>query len=330
MESNVFRWCFIGTGTLAGQVAKEIMRSGRHRIVSVFTRRFEKVESFAKLYSAKAFRTASEAISSDDVDGVYVVTPHNSHYEYVKLALELGKPVLCEKSFTTDALHAEELIRLAEEKGVYLTEAMWTWFSPVANKVSQWLSDGEFGEIHTVIAHYHFNSQGYAPRVTDPNRAGGALLDVGVYPITYLYRLFGMPVEIKCCGVLKNGIDLYEDVALTFQNGKTFIASASVVDYKGLEKLKIIGTDARTCIPFFHSTNKAVLHRRHGKKEVFLGDGSMTNEFDRASEEIRNGQTESKFVPHKATLDVMKIMDECRRQMNLIYPFEQESAENGK
>ena len=151
-----------------------------------------------------------------------MVTPHNSHYEYVKLALELGKPVLCEKSFTTDAGHAEELIRLAEEKGVYLAEAMWTWFSPVANKVSQWLSDGEFGEIHTVIAHYHFNSQGYAPRATDPNRAGGALLDVGVYPITYLYRLFGMPVEIKSCGVLKNGIDLYEDVALTFQNGKTF------------------------------------------------------------------------------------------------------------
>lgn len=325
MEQKAFRWCFIGAGTLADKVAKEITRSGGHQIVSVYTRRFEKAEAFAKLHGGTAYKTAAEAIAAD-VDGVYVVTPHSNHYEYVKLALELGKPVLCEKAFTTDAKQAEELIRLAEEKGVYLAEAMWTWFSPIANTVKQWLDDGAFGEIQTVVANYHLNSKGYAPRVTDPNRAGGALLDVGVYPIAYLYRLFGNPVKVQCFGVLENGIDLSEDVALTFPNGKTYIASVSIVDYKGLEKFKIIGTDASTSVRFFHRANKAVLKRKHGKNENVRGDGSMTNEFDRAAEEIRSGLTESRFVPHQATLDVMRIMDECRRQMRLIYPFEKEDS----
>lgn len=322
---NAFHWCFIGTGTLAGKVAKEITASGRHRIVSVYTRRMEKCRAFAEPYGALACAGAEEAITAPEVDGIYVVTPHSSHYEYVKLALELGKPVLCEKAFTTDAKQAEELIRLAEEKGVYLAEAMWTWFSPVAQQVKQWLDDGEFGEITKVVANYHMNSKGYAPRVTDPNRAGGALLDVGVYPITYLYRLFGKPTEVKCAGVLENGIDLSEDVTMVFPGGESYTASASIADYKGLERLKIVGTKASVSIPFFHMANKATLRRKDGKNQAFKGNGSMTNEFDRVAEEIRSGRTESRFVPHETTLDVMRIMDECRRQMGLVYPFEKEN-----
>lgn len=323
-NETAFRWCFIGTGTLAAKVAKEITATGRHRIVSAYTRRMEKCRAFADQYGARACADAAEATAAPDVDGVYVVTPHSNHYEYVKLALELGKPVLCEKAFTTDAKQARELIELAEEKGIYLAEAMWTWFSPIAQQVKQWVTDGAFGEIQQVIANYHMNSRGYAPRVTDPNRAGGALLDVGVYPITYLYRLFGKPESVRCVGRLEKGIDLTEDVTMAFPGGAVYTASASIVDYKGLEKLKIVGTNASTSIRFFHFANKAVLRRKHGKNEIVRGDGSMTNEFDRAAEEIRAGLTESKFVPHQATLDVMEIMDECRRQMGLVYPFEKE------
>lgn len=320
---NAFRWCFIGTGTLAGKVAKEITASGRHSIVSVYSRRMEKCREFAAPYGALACANAEDAITVPEVDGVYVVTPHSNHYEYVKLALTLGKPVLCEKAFTTDAKQAEELIRLAEENGVYLAEAMWTWFSPVAHQVKKWLEDDEFGNIQKVVANYHMNSKGYAPRVTDPNRAGGSLLDVGVYPITYLYRLFGKPTEIKCAGVLENGIDLTENVTMTFPGGESYTASASIVDYKGLEKLKIIGTKASVSLRFFHMAKKAVLRRKNGKNEVFKGDSSMLNEFDRVADEIREGLTESRLVPHQATLDVMGIMDECRRQMGLVYPFEE-------
>ena len=111
---------------------------------------------------------------------------------------------------------------------------------------------------------------------------------------------------------------------MTFPNGVRLAASASIVDYKGLEKIKIVGTKACITIRFFHMAKKVALKRKNGKNEVFKGDGSMTNEFDRVAEEILSGRKESIFVPHKATLDVMRIMDECRRQMNLVYPFEKE------
>ena len=317
-----FRWCFIGTGTLAEVVAKAILPSGRHVIQAVYSRRLEKAQAFATKHGGMAYATAAEAISAPEVDGVYVVTPHNSHYEYTKLALSLGKPVLCEKAFTTDAGQARELIALSREKQLYLAEAMWTWFGPVAGQVKKWLDAGEYGKVQKVTACYHMKSKNYAPRVSDPNLAGGALLDVGVYPITYLYRLFGKPVSISCKGVLAGGIDEKEEVSLTFPGGETFVASASIVDFKGLEHFSLVGEKAKTSLWFFHGAGKVKLKRKHGKNETFRGVGGYLNEFDCVAAEIREGLTESRLVPLTATLDVMEIMDECRRQMGLVYPFE--------
>ncbi|MBP1585653.1 MAG: Gfo/Idh/MocA family oxidoreductase [Lachnospiraceae bacterium] len=133
--SERFRWCFIGCGTLAKIVAEQLNASGRHEIVSVYARRFEASTEFANTFGGKAYKTAEEAISADDVDGVYIVTPHRSHAEYSKIAINLGKPVLCEKPFTINLKETREVIDLAREKGVYITEAMWTWFSPVGARI---------------------------------------------------------------------------------------------------------------------------------------------------------------------------------------------------
>lgn len=317
-----FRWAFIGAGALAKQAAREITASGRHAIVSVYTRRYEKCVAFARRYGARPAKTAGEAISSPGADGVYIVTPHNSHYEYSKLALTLGKPVLCEKPLTTDAAQAEELIALAQEKRLYFSEAMWTWFSPVANKVKEWLDRGEYGEIEKLTITYHMRPVGCAPRVTDPNAAGGALLDIGVYPVTYLYRLFGRPDAVRCVGTLKNGIDLGENIEMTFANGKTYAASVSIADYKGLERLYIKGSKAKTDLLFYHRANAVRLRRVGGPCEKFCGYGGLLNEFDQVAAEMREGLVESRCVPQQATLDVMRILDDCRRQMGLVYPFE--------
>ena len=325
--AETFKWCFVGTGTLANIVAKEILKSGRHEIVSVYTRRIEKAKEFTAQYGGTPFDNIDEAINAPGVQGVYVVTPHNAHYQYVKRAIELGKPVLCEKSFTTDAGQAKELFRLAEEKQVYVTEAMWTWFSPVANQVKKWLDDGEFGEIKELRANYHMDVRKYAPRLTDPKLAGGALLDSGVYPVTYLYRLFGKPETVSCEGVLENGVDMEENILFTFANGFQCCASVSIRDFKGLEQIRIVGSKAKLRLFWFHSTNKAKLRRVRGKNISVSGSTSYTNEFDLVADEIRAGLTESRFVPHRATADVMEIMDECRRQMGLVYPFEAEKAQ---
>ncbi len=322
-EPKAFQWCFIGAGGLANTVAKSILPSGRHRITSVYTRRLEKGQAFAKKYHATAYESAKEAISAPGVDAVYIVTPHNSHYDYARLALSLGKPVLCEKPFTITAKETQELFAYAAEQKLYLTEAMWTWFAPAANRVKTWLDNGEFGTIESLDISYHTDLRGRGGRWTSPNQAGGALLDIGVYPITYLYRLFGYPVRTECAGTLEAGIDMCEDVTMTFENGLTCTATISMKDFKGLERLRINGSAAKVDIPFYHAANGAKLVRKHGKNEKVKGSGWYLNEFDLVSVEIREGLTQSRLVPPSATLDVMRIMDDCRRQLNLIYPFEE-------
>ena len=320
--SDAFKWCFIGTGRLANQVAAQITASGRHEIVSVHAHSLEKGQAFAAQYGGVAYGDTAAAITADGVQGVYIVTPHDSHGDYVRQAIMLGKSVLCEKPFTTDAAIAEELLSLAEEKGVYVAEAMWTWFAPVANQVKRWLDDGAFGELRELSASYCVNISARGGRLTDPARAGGALLDIGIYPITYLYRLFGMPVKVDCRGTVEGGVDMGEEIDLTFADGRTHHISVSMCDADGGETLRILGSEASLELDGFHYASRVGLARCDGSSEVFEGDGSLLNEFDRASEEMRAGKTESAYVPHRATLDVLRIMDECRRQMGLVYPFE--------
>ena len=319
---NKFKWCFIGTGSLAAHVADLILASGRHEIVSVYTRSYEKGKAFAEKYGCTAYPDADQAMRAPGVQAVYVVTPHNSHYLYMMAALEAGKPVLCEKPFTTDARQAQAVIDLSKEKGIYVAEAMWTWFSPVAFRVKQWLDEGICGDIEKIDMTYHANVLHYAPRLTDPALAGGALLDSGVYPLTYLYRLFGRPVALKCAGVIENGVDLEEDVSLTFPGGRTCDVSISMHDDEGGQNLYITGAKGRILVEGFRDAAQTVFEDQDGQRTVFAGETTYVNEFDLVAGEILDGRTESEYVPLQATLDVMEIMDECRAQMGLVYPFE--------
>ena len=319
---KTFGWCFIGTGMLAGQVAKQLVGS-QHKIISCYTRNFEKAKAFAGAVGAVAYENAADAILAEGVDGVYVVTPHNAHYRFAKMALELGKPVLCEKSFTVTAQETEELIALSRKKGVYLAEAMWTWFSPAANQVKAWVDGGAIGQVEEANFTYHMISR-YGGRVSDPKRAGGALLNITVYPITYAYRLFGYPETIEATGRLANGIDLGEEIQMTFAGGVRCHISASSVDNKGLEKMTVRGSRGRIQAPLYHAVNRVTMRCGFLRRRVFKGPGglfnSYLNEFDIVAQEIREGLTESRMVPLRSTWDVMRIMDTVRSQIGLEYP----------
>jgi predicted dehydrogenase len=322
-DMEKFKWCFIGTGTLAKQVARQLTDSGRHELVSCYTRNFEKCKEFASKYQCKAYESVEEAIMADGVEAVYVVTPHNAHFRYVKQALELGRPVLCEKAFTVEAVETDELIAIARGRNVYLAEAMWTWFSPAANQVKRWIDERKIGNIESVKFTYHMKSINYAERVADPKRAGGALLDITIYPITYAYRLWGMPVKIESTGNIQNGIDYGEDVTLTFANGIKADISASIADFKGFEKMSIKGDNGEISAFLYHAMNKVTCKKGLFKKEVFSGSGPRINsyldEFDTVADEIRRGLKESEKVPLSATSNVMHILDEVRSQIGLVY-----------
>ncbi len=309
-----FRWAFIGAGKLAHSVAEEVTKSGRHEVVAVYSHTSEKCREFAESLGAKAAASAAAAIGSDNVDGVYVVTPHTSHVEYAPLATRMGKPVLCEKPLSINLKSTEELIRLAEEKKVYLSEAMWTWFSPVSHKVKEWLDAGEYGNLKKIFASFHMIGPKSAKRLWDPALGGGAILDIGIYPIAYLYRLFGMPESITCDAEVRGGVDVRDRIEMNFANGLKGEITISMLDVLGLEGFCLKGDKASTSMMFCHSSNSAKLVRKNGPNEDFHADGSICNEFDCVAREIRAGQTESLLVPHQATLDVMKLMEECLRQ----------------
>ena len=321
-NGKVFGWAYIGAGIIAGQTANQIHKTGSHRIVTVYNRTFSKAETFASKYGAKPCRSIEEAVTAEGVEGVYIATTANNHYEAAKECLELGKAVLLEKPFTITKAEAEELVKLAREKNVYLAEAMWTWFSPVALQVKKWVQSEEVGKIKNIKLTYSMPIVKYVPRLADPNLAGGALIDCGIYPITYCYNLFGKPEKVECVGTLKGGVDMEEDVTMTFSDGMKVTAVISIERSKGLENLVITGENGTVKCFFYHAARKATLIRSSGQKIVFKGNGGYDNEFTLVAEEILNGQTESNYVPLQATLDNMEVLDECRRQMGLVYPFE--------
>ncbi len=321
MANEAFRWCFIGTGTLGRQVAEEITASGRHAVASAYSRRPEQREAFTARNGGIPCADPESAIAA--ADGVYIVTPHTSHYDYARLALEMGKPVLCEKPFTVRAEETRALFALAREKKVYIAEAMWTWFAPPARKILEWVEQGAVGDVLDVQTVHSVNVIRYAPRLSDPMLAGGALLDTGVYPVTYLYRLFGKPSAVRCTGTIENGIDVSDEIELTFPDGSVRGIKVSIVDPANEEYIRITGTRGEIRADRFHYADRAVLTDRDGKiLEDFRAKTTILNEFDRVAEEIREGRTESAWVPPQATLDVMEILDECRRQIGLVYPFE--------
>lgn len=320
-----FRWCFIGTGSLAKQVAAQLNKSGRHEIVACYTRKFENAVDFSKKYGGKAYNTAEDAITADGVEGVYIVTPHNAHYRYAKTALEKGIPVFCEKPFTVTAEETDSLIAIAKEKNTYLCEAMWTWFSPAANCTKKWIDEQVIGKITKAHFSYHIKTSGYGGRHTDPARAGGALLDITIYPITYAYRLWGMPEKIESKAVIRNGIDLCDDITFTYSDGLNVSITASIDDYKGLEYMTVRGDKGVIKAPFFHAMNKVSYRNSIFDRKTFRGKGPMLNsyldEFDSVADDIRSGRKESKKVPLQSTSDVMHILDEIRAQIGLSYDF---------
>ncbi len=322
-----FRWAYVGSGNIAKSTARSITK-GAHAVTAVYSRNYEKAKAFASKYNAKAYKTFDGLLEGGEFDGVYIATPHTSHLEYSVKAMNSGFPVLCEKPVGVTAEEAELMIKASEDNNVYFCEAMWTWFSDVALGVKKLIDENRLGEIKSVHIDYAFPGlmMSKNSRVLLPETAGGALLDVGIYPITYCYNLFGYPETIRCEGTIKNGIDVAETVVLGY--GK-FECTLEMSLSKLKEGCKIIGENGEINIPMFHMARIATL-KADGKKETVKGKTDYLTEFTRAAGEIRAGRIDSEYIPHKATVDCLKIMDECRKQMNLVYPFEKRESADEK
>ena len=315
-----FNWCFIGTGKIAQKVAKELITNPGHQIVSVFNRTKEKAESFAKKYNSTVYESALEAIKDPRVNGVYIATTNETHFSFCKLCLENHVPVLCEKPITGNAKELEELIKLSKENNTILKEAMWTWYNPVALKVKEWMQEERIGKILSVDCMFNMPIFGYnnaKGRYISPARYGGALLDLGVYSVRYVYELCGLPNDIEAEGKLYNGIDLWNKSI--FKYGEYNASVRSQINAFVGEHCIIKGEKGTIKVPLFHMASKAILKSKDGN-EVFRDNKKKFATQFRVVSEIIKGKRPNDLVTLESSLEVIKLMDEIRKQIGVIYP----------
>lgn len=322
----MFRWGFIGSKGIAFSVAKEISKNKEFEISAVYSKTFNHALEFGQTFQAKAYKSFESFLVDAKFDAVYIAAPQSFHYYYAKRLLKCGIPVLCEKSLTMDYESAKELYEIAEKNNTYFVEAMWSWFNKTAYKVKDWISNNRIGKVNKLKADFSLPSSFIMGKKKTFNAAYGhsAIYDLGIYPITYAYRLFGMPKEIVATGKVKHGIDLNCKVNLIYESGLTCDLTMAI-NKLGPVSLKISGEKGKIKVPFmFHQSRKAVL--KVDKRETYSDNeliGLYEREFIIVSEEIRQGLLISEYVKKDDTLNVLKIIEEIKKQLGVTYtPFD--------
>lgn len=317
----------MGTGRIASVLANTMLQMPQVVLMGAASRSLEKAEEFAARFSIeRAYGSYEELAKDPDIQLIYIATPHSEHCSNAKLCLENGKHVLCEKAFAANYAQAKEMTDLAEEKNLMITEAMWVRYMPMAKTLKEVLNSGIIGEPMTLTANLCYLVSD-KPRLIKPELAGGALLDVGVYTLNFASIVFGDEITDIQSSVIKtdSGVDAQNSITLCYPGGKMAILNSSLQvlsDRMGI----IYGTKGYLVVEnvnnfesiHVYNTNRELIET-HIRPEQISG---YEYQIEASGEAIRNGWTECPQMPHKATLDVMKVMDELRRQWRIRYPFE--------
>ena len=317
----------LATGWIAQKMAITLRSMTGVEMYAVASRSLQKAKEFAEKWNFTRFFGSYEAMLEDDqIDLVYIATPHSEHYDNARLCLLKGKPVLCEKAFTANARQAEELLNLAKEKKVFIAEAIWTRYMPLSKTINKVLADGIIGEPKVLSANL-----GYLiadkERLRQPVLAGGALLDIGIYPLNFASMVFGTDIKeiVSSCIKLDTGVDAQHTISLTFNDGKMATLYSTILaktDRQGI----ISGEKGYLIVDNINNPQRIT---------VFNGNYEVVTWYDcppqitgyeyqvyAAMEALKNGWIESPDMPHAETLRIMRLMDSLRKEWGVYYPFD--------
>lgn len=326
---EVIRWGIIGAGNISSTFATALNSMRDVKLAAVASRNLNRAEEFAKKFGIdKAYGSYEELAADPEIDVIYIGTPHPEHKENAALCIKHGKAVLCEKSFTLNEKDSLYLTTLAAEHRVFLMEAMWTKFLPVTRKVKEWLKEGRIGELRHIRASFGFHTE-FNPdsRLYNPELGGGALLDVGVYPITYVIHMVDcLPEQVLSSAVIgKTGVDERNVILMKFPQGILAELSSAVSAEIGYDA-EMIGDKGRIYVPRFWCAEEAMLYNSRNELEETIEFPFQVNGYVHEAEEVnrclREGLLESKLLPLKDTLSIMRIMDGIRSEWGLKYPEE--------
>jgi predicted dehydrogenase len=319
-------WGIVGTGGIAAAVSADIARLPGASIVAVSSRTTTRAEEFARSLGADRGYDSVDALVADPrVDVVYVATPHAQHHDATRRALLVGKAVLCEKALTVTVADAEDLVALADSRRVFLMEAMWMRFNPLVQKARDLSADGAIGEIRSVSANLGF-APTYDPahRLFDPAAGGGALLDIGVYPVSLVHYLLGTPDSFVAHGSLApNGVDFEESLLLRYSggiSGQVF----STLRATPAGDATIVGSAGRIMLEGpIYAPPRLTIVRGDGEPEIHTAtaDGSSyLPQLREVQESVLAGRTESTTMPWSDSLAVLRILAGVLDQLGVHYP----------
>lgn len=319
MTGDRLRWGILGTGGIAARFAADLALSGVGRVVAVGSRTDGAAERFANRFDVAARHGSYEALVDDgDVDAVYVATPHPFHHANAMLALEAGKAVLVEKPFTMNADEARDLVVTARARGLYLMEAMWTRFLPHVAKLRELLAEGALGEIVSVAAdHGQWFADDPAFRLFAPGLGGGALLDLGIYPVSFSSMVLGTPDRVVCISdAAFTGVDAQTSILLGHASGAHAVLTCTL-RAKSATRASIVGTNARIDVEgdFYAPTSFRVV-ARSGESTTYDDHRPAGRGLHCQAEEVARclaaGRTESLLMPLDESVSIMETMDEVR------------------
>ena len=321
------KWGIMGPGRIAHKFAQSLKCSEAAEVIAVGSRSIERAAQFATEYGiSRAYGSYIDLAADTDVDIIYIATPHPAHFECALLCLKAGKAVLCEKPFTLNAPETKILIQTARKSGIFLMEAMWMRYLPAIVKARELLAQGAIGEIRMVKADFG-NRIPWEPagRLLNPELGGGALLDVGIYPVSFASMVLGAdPTKITGVAYLgETGVDEQFSAVLGYETGRIAALSGAVRTSLSNEA-RIFGTEGYIRVPDFWRASGLELYR-NGKMEKFDIPFRSTGYIHEAEEAmicLREGLTESSVMPLDESLKIMKILDILRKQWGLKYPSE--------
>lgn len=324
----------IGAGWIAQKMAEALNGLPEKRGINdvrgyaIASRDIEKAKEFAfRNGFTKAYGSYKELVEDPEVDLIYIATPHSHHFEHATLALEAGKPVLCEKAFTANAREADKLINLAHRKGLFITEAIWTRFMPLSLKVNELIDNGTIGELSQVSASLCY-AMSQKERILRPELCGGALLDLGVYTLHFARMYFGSDIArtVSSCSFFPTGTDAYNNIILYYKDGRVAELQSSALsrcDRRGL----VTGSKGHIVVDNINCPEAV---------RVYDADYRVTAEFKipetqvngyeyevlASREAIAGGKLETPYISHEETLSIMKQMDALREGWGMKYPMD--------
>ena len=316
----------LGAGNIARKMAATVNGVEGTVLYAVASRSEEKAKAFADEFGAQKFYGSYAELAADGaIDLIYVATPHSHHYAHTLLCLNAGRNVLCEKAFTANAKQAAELIALAQSKGLYLGEAIWTRYLPMRFRLDEIIASGVIGEISSLTANLGY-SIAHVERMVKPELAGGALLDLGVYPINFALMAFGTDIaEItSSCVKTELGVDTQNTIVFHYRDGKTAMLHSNMnaeTDKRGMiygSKGRIEFENVNNCEGIVVTINDGTVTRYETPQQIT----GFEYELESAVAAIKAGETESREMPHSEILRVMQIMDDLRAAWGIVYPFE--------